>query len=67
MPILNGVFSNRYQEHEDYEFLCGAEAYPYVILREEEAVELPVAQKVAKEETSFLKRISARMKFKFQI
>lgn len=34
MPIIDRGFSNRYEEPEDFEEYCGAESYPYVILRE---------------------------------
>lgn len=64
MPIINGVFSNRYDDSDDYEDYCGMESYPYVILRESE--ELPITpSEVPKEKMSFLKRVSAMIKFKF--
>lgn len=74
MPITNGVFSNRYQEQEDYEYFCGAEFFPYIIINETEEVEEiqpsepSVIVNKTEEKGSFIKRVLAMIKFKlFQI
>lgn len=64
MPITNGVFSNRYQEQEDYEYHCGAEFFPYIILREIEEPEPPIIVEEIEEKNSFFKNILAMIKFK---
>ena len=68
MPMVNGMFSNRYQEQEDYEFLCGAEAFPYVILREtdepEPTAEVEESVKLL-QEVSFFKRLLSKIKFQY--
>jgi len=64
MPIVGGIFSNRYQEQEDYEYLYGAESFPYVILRETEKEQsIPVVTEKPKQQVSFFKKLLGMIKF----
>ena len=62
MPIVSGIFSNRYNDPEDYEEFIGAESFPYVILRESQEPEEWITEP-NKQPVSFFERIVTMMKF----
>ncbi len=35
MPIVNGIYPNRFDDSDDFEDFCGMEHFPYILLRED--------------------------------